>query len=680
MKIMTFVLLMIFPLITYAVKSAEMKAPYSSELELYQTSLSTLLEDNNWRKIKSIVEPIKYELGSVARQLNAESYEILNVINGRYLIVEGKGRSWDFIDIEKGTKLNLRHGYDTNISQTPLIYNDTYIDVYKEPIEIRKLDGNSLTAEIHKKNHPGSASAAYIKNDKLFIYNARNHSFYYGRDRYLYEIDLKSNRYVGRKVVNKSYKKIEKDYYSFRSSFINNKKSGSVIYSENYTIKYENKSIHVIDSAENKYTYNTGSSAEYIYDERSNSLIVEFGSKLAVVPLSDLIERTEINIEKEKYRKSFVADLNSYFESMDYSVANIEKLRMYSKIFPQFLSREELESRTKTAFDSVAKNKGFKLIGDIKKTSKGERYVPVVSNTYYSSEDQSYYVNGEYVHKSKPKRETVSSGGYSVDVTGYDLYFAIDNDSEVPSIATFEASWSETEYYYKKVKDRCLSRFFACLDWSYKNERKERTNLRHFKQNFLVGKGGRAKHKIYLGEKEPNDLVFYITNFLKVDEGLFEKFEYVTSNSALDNRDSARSAYKNIYQNKVIQDFSDILTNRMKEVEDHHKNIFNDNNSSLVTVDVVFDKKFDPDFESSVTVLVKSKEKPLIVNINTPVGVEENIILNSLSSGWEFYGYCFFCEYTDSFEIERIKGYSKQQVLEKVSVQFVFDPLDTWKL
>jgi len=338
------------------------------------------------------------------------------------------------------------------------------------------------------------------------------------------------------------------------------------------------------------------------------------------------------------------------------------------------LAQQKIEEE-KAAFNKSLKLSGITLITKVKKVKKGQRYVPSVTNTYYTTEDHSYTVNGEYVSKFKSNKNYTSDGGYNVDVKGFDLIFAIDNESTQAYIVTLEVNWNNTELYYAK-ENYCMQRgWFFCSQSGKRYSEKERSSSKTFQKKYIVGSGGRIKHKIYIGEKKPDfgDLTYNIIGFKAISKALLNKMQFINSQEGIEKHQVSQNYFTELKNNILLSDFHDSLSKRMDIIGRFQKDKFNSKHISLARVSFEFEKKFDPDFDNKVTVTLFSKQ-PLLIDLSTPQGKKNKLeVLKKEKSTWGV-NYCMSCEYSLKLSLNNISGLSKKEIKEQTKIEYVYTP------
>jgi hypothetical protein len=338
------------------------------------------------------------------------------------------------------------------------------------------------------------------------------------------------------------------------------------------------------------------------------------------------------------------------------------------------LALQKIEEE-KAAFNKSLKLSGLSLITKVKKVQKGQRYVPSVTNTYYTTEDHSYTVNGKYVSKLKSNKNYTSDGGYNVDVKGFDLIFAVDNESTQAYIVTLEVNWNNTELYYAK-ESYCMQRgWFFCSQSGKRYSEKERSSSKTFQKKYIVGSGGRIKHRIYIGEKKPNlgDLTYKIIDFKAINKDLLNKMQFINSQKGLEKYQVSQNYFTELKKNILLSDFHDSLSKRMDVISRFQKDKFNSKHISLAKIAFEFGKKFDPDFDNKVIVTLLSKQ-PLLIDLSTPQGKKNKLeVLKKEKSPWGI-NYCMSCEYSLKLSLNAISGLSKKEIKEQTKIEYVYSP------
>lgn len=383
-------------------------------------------------------------------------------------------------------------------------------------------------------------------------------------------------------------------------------------------------------------------------------------------------------LRENNERKHYIETIKRVALSADVK-DNLPLWKEFSDKFPSFLSAKDLNNKIAKAFKDNAKNNGIELLAEYKKYNKGQRYVPVATRSYYTHENQGYTVNGQYVNKTRHIKNSVDSGGYNESITGYDLVFALDNQGDTPVIVDFEAYWTGLGYYYDKVKVGCT--FFGLVCDGEESRRFSKKSDRTFKQTFLVSGQGRVKHKFFAGEEQPNDMKYVLTRVEKVSDNLFQEYNFVVGDEGLSDRQETRKKYQWLLKQPKLEPFYGALKEAVLQKEQYHRDKYNEKFIGDVSVDVVFDDNFDPDFKNKVKVNVISKGKPFDVDVKTPQGVKKDIKVHSKQKGLDLpqVGYCLFCKYDASFVMNGIKGLSKKDVLDAVKVSYVKEVGDHWK-
>ncbi len=393
-----------------------------------------------------------------------------------------------------------------------------------------------------------------------------------------------------------------------------------------------------------------------------------------------------INVKEDEERNAYMLSFDKLINmSKEYYALfdHMEKITYDKKMdalfvkYNEFFDNQYYEKKLAEFNNKLAKDEGLSITTTISEVKKGERYLPSIDNSYYASEDQSYYVNGEYVSSYKQKKQSNVSDGYTVDIDGYNLVFAIDNSSDNAKVVDFEATWTGTEHYYVKEKYCAERGILWCNRYDERHVQKERKNKRRFRQSFFTGSKGRIKSQMYLGEAEPTDLHYSVTNIIPVEAAIFKEMKTFNSDEMLTKPSVARTAFKSLQQAEILKPFTGDLKTRMDKLEKHYKDEFNKNNIENVKLELAFDSKFDKDFENSVDVTVVSTVAPIKVDIKTPVGMKSNVEVTERTSGFELGGLCLFCEYTTTSKIDGIKGLTQDEISKEIAVEYVYDGNDT---
>jgi len=402
-----------------------------------------------------------------------------------------------------------------------------------------------------------------------------------------------------------------------------------------------------------------------------------YGATDYILPLSAL-DNIVLSL-KEKKHHEIKAQLKLFSKNIPFDQYDTSKLRGLAKALPEYINPKQLEAELASYYTARAKDQyGLNVLESIKAVDKGSRYVPTVTSTYYTHEDQSYSINGQYVHKTGPsKSNQVNSGGYDQAISGFDLVFAIDNTKKKSYQIELEANWTAAESYNAK-ESYCMQRgFIFCSQRGTRNVTKYKTQSKKVKQSYLIGHEGRIKHKFYLGEKQPSDLIFYISSVKPVDDQHFSVYENIMSNSHDEELNVTKELIDQIKQQKLFLPFHGSLDDRFKALVQQKRDQFFEQQLPEVSLNFQFPEKFDPDFDNNVKVSIISQGMPVKIDLETNKA-DHSYTVNQKTSGFEVaQGYCFFCEYSKEINLN-FKGMSKAKIQDTVKIKYLYGITDNW--
>ncbi len=332
----------------------------------------------------------------------------------------------------------------------------------------------------------------------------------------------------------------------------------------------------------------------------------------------------------------------------------------------QIVRKKQLKEKEEIYRKRLA-DAGLSVITNIKKVVKGKRYIPIVTNPYYTTVNKNVTVNGKLNLISHTKKEYVSNGGYNVDITGYDFIFAIENSMNYPYIVTFEVDWNNTEYHYEK-ESYCMEKGWVfCAQTGQRYGKKERHRMEHIKRSYIIGAKERVKDKVYIGEKKPNlkKIHYRIGNFSPIDKEVFEKILFLNTREGMENVSLSKQYFLQLRQNSALKDVFPMLEKRMRKIESYHIKRFDHKYRSMVKIALQFEKNFDPDFNNNVKIMLTSP-KPMFVDLTTPNGVQKRLAISKKKeSGMYFL----------DIMLKDISGITKHKLSKQIKVQHVY-PMD----
>ena len=347
---------------------------------------------------------------------------------------------------------------------------------------------------------------------------------------------------------------------------------------------------------------------------------------------------------------------------------DIYQLQRY--IDSDFISLQQRQIAAKEQKELLDTKHGISYRTTVKQFSKGERYVPQVINTYYESEDQSYTINGKYVSKYVPKKRVETSGGYRVGVDGYKALFELRNQSGKPKVVELSAKWTSNTFSYEKVKDRCLSMFFVCMDWSYKTEKVWREGPAEITKSAILGPDGALKQSFDLGEKSPRDLVFFVESVESIDKDIYREFSRLMGEDAMADPVLALELFKSLETKPSLKPFQKDMDRRMEAIKNHHLKKFHDEHIEDTIFSLHLPSDFDADFGGNAVIDVEVGGVPSQVILKTPRG-ERSLNADSKVRGVEVLDNCLLCRYSGRLVLFNIKGYSEEKLREGISIERV---------
>ncbi len=658
-------------------------------------------ENKKWDELKNALD-VKIEFDEVViSSVNARDarnfiyYDNINTL----AFLSGGNRSYYYYTIElldRSSKKIQAKDFFTGRRDVPPIISDNRLLTFR--------DGDKYcTEDIVYRSIKTKKTIKKIRNPNSIYCGSGGRQKYYLDDGVLYQVTYINNRgtptiyWVTEFDTNRmSAASVNKGYYSNKYGRLTKSsknraekkfsKSEQAIdfYSDRWVNKVSYKDIEIESSGCDISIKDAVSSMRFPFEScgkdmqlrlLTNSIIIARTKKTVFLIEPERLNKYFAEYKKrQKYADRIDKEAKQFVKNLNFNLIDRNVLRIFSDIFPGYLDNSDLENRLAKYYANIAENEyGIKIQNSTKETTKGTKYIPQVKNTYYTSEDQSYILNGQYIHKSRPKKETVTTGGYEKTVLGWDLIFAVDNEStdKANYVVEVEATWTSTEYHPEKER-YCLKKgFIFCSDWGERYREKAKKMPKKFNQNYLIGSGGRVKHNLYLGEKKPHDLQIFISNARKVSDEHFEKYKHVMSKSGLKDLETAKDYVSALKSIKVFSPFIEILKNRLQEIAQHQKDVFNDENIGLASYEVELPRKYDKDFENNIILVVTTKDKPLKVKISTPSKTRE-LNVNRQVSGYQIFGKCLFCKYEGRLELSNIKDVQKEDINNQFKISYVY--------
>ncbi|MCP4343093.1 MAG: hypothetical protein GY799_30520 [Desulfobulbaceae bacterium] len=321
------------------------------------------------------------------------------------------------------------------------------------------------------------------------------------------------------------------------------------------------------------------------------------------------------------------------------------------------------EAAVERLFKLIEEKYNISLLTSFQENKAGTRYVPTVSNTFYSSENESYYVNGEYVSKYRPKSETITSGGFDESVYQQDLLFALDNHSDEVYSLVFEAIWTATEFYWEEEEYCHEMGFFSCSEQGKRNVKRERGIGKRHRQSFLIPPDGRVKHKIKMGERVPTDLVYTLSEVTTIPKDLFNRYAQVMEKAD----EETLLGLQLLIREPQLAKFNDELSHRGKVIKSKLAEQFSSTYLEDAKLEVVVRKNYDPDFNNQITLSAITAGQPMIVVVKTPAG-EFEFKADEQVNGFKISDTCIRCKYKGTLVIPNIRGIRKEKLLDQSKV------------
>ncbi|PJC87314.1 hypothetical protein CSW98_05275 [Vibrio sp. HA2012] len=415
----------------------------------------------------------------------------------------------------------------------------------------------------------------------------------------------------------------------------------------------------------------TGSSGSYwVYEDSIFDSEADYDKHLLILESENEFSKLNLKDSDIDTLFSFIKTYESTPKSVmiiEYLLEDSENLELMNKIADvDFIPKNYRATASEIVKKTLNEKYKLSILTNIKEEKSGSRYIPTVSNTYYTTVDESYYVDGQYVSKYKTQENNVVSDGYDESIYTKNLIFAIDNQSDKAYSILFQANWTSTEYYYEEESYCSRMGWIFCKQWSKRNVRKEKYIPKRYRQYFIMSPQGRVKNRITLGEKEPDDLVYTITEFNIVPSDIFEEYSRVMEGVSEENL----AKIHQLKDEKILIPYLKNLEDRASVIRRKLDEIFSDKHIADSSFAVVLPQKYDPEFTNKVTINVIAKNMPLNITLKTPVGEKQADAYKKIS-GIKISDYCFFCEYQGEIVLEGIKGISGKQWNTDVSVGFV---------
>lgn len=340
----------------------------------------------------------------------------------------------------------------------------------------------------------------------------------------------------------------------------------------------------------------------------------------------------------------------------------------FAERYSDYLTKQEVFERAQQFVAANPVHPGVTLQTSIDNYVQGERYIPQVINSYYTTEDQSYSLNGEYVNKLVSKRREITSKGYNLSINGFDRIFAIENNSSEPQLVLYKSFWRGAEKKVEKERYCARSGLFSCQDYDERYVAKPYYSDRDYQQAFFIAPGGRVKHRYLLGEEKPESVTDYIAEVTPLGPDLFKELQVVFGDEAMDAGDSTLRVIERLSKREDLAGLRSALGARVIEIQQHMAARFDSEHRAGSAVALSFPDQFDPDFANVITAKVVSDVGAFTAIVATPVG-KRRVAVYKQSSGYRVYGYCLFCEWeSDSFKIEVPRGMDKQSVRKQISL------------
>jgi hypothetical protein len=303
-------------------------------------------------------------------------------------------------------------------------------------------------------------------------------------------------------------------------------------------------------------------------------------------------------------KSSFQAKFKKYALSLNYSD---EIYKQLLKTIPKRSLKQEL--RNKWSDRELKKYKISKRYA-YKNGPIGERYVPYTEATYYTTDTDTYTINGQARTISKTNSHTSGSGGYNEKVYGYKAIVEFRNDSDNYYLTEIVEKWVGTTSEYK-VRSRGA--------WgdggkeSYLSTRK--VNFSH-DDAFILKPHSKHKIQFEVGETEPKLLNISINNIRVISKEFAEDFL-----KALSNKNEDLALVKKFLNDDTFQRWH-------KRLQENYHQIFKKIYLPYVRVKILYDtKNYDPDFNNEITVLITTPRK-MYVTYRLPNGEKKTKLVN----------------------------------------------------
>lgn len=360
--------------------------------------------------------------------------------------------------------------------------------------------------------------------------------------------------------------------------------------------------------------------------------------------------------------------LQQAVKSSQVTPKTINAWQQFSARFPNYLSTQTLHKRAQHHLTENPINPKITLKTSVDDYVQGKRYLPEATNSYYATEDQSYTVNGEYVNKLTSKRKKASNGGYNISIKGYDRIFALTNTATTPYLVRYQSAWRGAEKKIEKEEYCARKGFLFCADWHHRYVEKPYYNDRQYQKVFLIAPGGRVKHRYLLGEEKPKKIYDYIAEVKPISQESFKKIQSLYQPSAYGDAKASLALIKALSQKAELAMFVPTLQQRAITIQQEVAKRFDKNHRAAAVLEITPSKNFDPDFESTVQVLIKTDVGSFKAQLATPAG-KKWLAVDKRVSGWQAFGYCLLCEWqSQPTTIKVPKGTSKKDLQKQLRI------------
>ena len=465
--------------------------------------------------------------------------------------------------------------------------------------------------EIHILNTSSYKSYKSIRGD--YRYTALyidNKNIYFGSDTgMLYKLNKKTYKSI--KGINDAKQRIRKILYHDGKLFVAS----------------ENKKIYIYEPSTFKLLKVIGSHSSYVVDLAIQDNILYSSSKDATVKMWDMnndYKEIPINIQHSQWinHVRVIGDSVYTFSDDGYAkkwnienqlkIADLNKKMYTIETYGKKLEKLAVAKDSSVDFEKVtALIKQSKL--DIKKTFKhgkiGKRYVPYTTTSYSTPNTDTTYINGRAYTSTKYKDSSYSSGGYKTDIYGYKAIYKITNNSKEYYQIALDLGWVGKYSQYEK---------HSYGAWSNKSgnysELVSKSKYSSKEEKFFVAPGESFKFQFEAGEDKPS------IDITKLKVNIIPKEYYDVFNYALEPKNKDIALLDKFLNDSKVSAWNGKIKSVKKDAQKVIQEEFSKKHSKGVKIKVLVDeKKFDRDFDSTITLKVSSGV-PLCAKVATPFG------------------------------------------------------------